>query len=173
MSPDKSTREQWRNAYDDMLVRVKTALEEAEEATLPLVQRLIHGARDSAVELGELTREEAEKIADWLSRDLHDAGRHLAETGQELGDWLRFDTHQIEDRLLEALLRAADQTRLEMLDFQREITTGPVWNSGEISGPGTLTCDSCGSAVRFHATGVIPDCPNCGHTVFHRQQYRR
>jgi len=173
MNDDKSTREQWREAYDDMLVRVKTALEEAEEATLPTMQRIIHSARDSAVELGELTREEAEKVAAWLSRDLHDAGRHLAESGQELGDWLRFDVHQVEERVLDAMLSAADRTRLEMLQFQHDLAAGPTWNSGEISGPGTLHCDSCGTRVSFHATGVIPDCPNCGHTAYHRQQYRK
>jgi hypothetical protein len=31
---------------------------------------------------GELTREEAEKVAGYLERDLQDAGKHLAETGQ-------------------------------------------------------------------------------------------
>ena len=32
MSDDKSTREQWLEAYNNMMVRVKTAIEEAEEA---------------------------------------------------------------------------------------------------------------------------------------------
>ena len=103
MNDRKTTREQWLDAYDDMMVRVKTAIEEAEEATLPKLQEFIHEARDKAVELGELTRDEAEKVAGYLERDLQDAGKHLAETGQELGDWLRFDMHQIEERLLEVL----------------------------------------------------------------------
>jgi hypothetical protein len=166
---DKPTREKLLIAYDDMMMRVKTAIEEAEESTLPVLQRFIHNARDTAVELEELTREEAEKIAYYLQRDLQDAGKHLAETGQELGDWLRFDIHQIEERLLEVLLRVADHTRLEMLQFQHDIEEGPAWNAGEITGPGTLECASCNKAVRFHATGYIPACPNCGHTVFHRK----
>jgi rubrerythrin len=169
MKDEKTTREQWQEAYDDMMVRVKTAIEEAEEATLPKLREFIHDARDKAVELGELTHEEAEKIAGYLERDLEDAGKHLADTGQELGDWLRFDIHQIEERLLEVLLRVADHTRLEMLQFQQDIQEGPVWNAGEITGPGTLECASCNNTIRFHATGHIPECPNCGHTVFHRK----
>ena len=85
----KSTREEWLAAYDDMMMRVKTAIEEAEEETLPVLQRFIDNARDTAVELEELTKEEAEKVAYYLQRDLQDAGKHLAETGHELGDWLR------------------------------------------------------------------------------------
>ncbi|MDH3900282.1 MAG: zinc ribbon-containing protein, partial [Gammaproteobacteria bacterium] len=73
MSEEKSTSEKWLAAYDDMMVRVKTAIEEAEEATVPTLQRYIHNARDTAVDLGELTREEAEKIANYLERDLADA----------------------------------------------------------------------------------------------------
>jgi rubrerythrin len=166
-------RDRWKNAYDDMMMRVRTAIEEAEESTLPVLQRMIHTARDTAVELGELTRDEAEKVAYYVQRDLEDAGQHLAETGHELGDWLRFDVELIEDRLLDALSLAADHTRLEMLKFEQELQTGPTWNSGEIAGPGTLVCDSCGDALHFHSTGEIPPCPNCGHTVYHRQQHRR
>jgi hypothetical protein len=70
MNDRKTTREQWLDAYDDMMVRVKTAFEEAEEATLPKLQEFIHDARDKAVELEELTRDEAEKIAGYLERDL-------------------------------------------------------------------------------------------------------
>ena len=168
--PDnQSTSEKWLQAYDDMMMRVKTAYEEAEESTRPVLQRFIHKARDSAVELEELTREEAEKVAYYLHRDMQDAGKHLAETGHELGDWLRFDIDLIEDRLMSVLSLVADRTRLEMLQFEHDIKEGPAWNSGEITGPGTLECDSCGTTVRFHATGHIPDCPNCKRTVFHRK----
>jgi predicted RNA-binding Zn-ribbon protein involved in translation (DUF1610 family)/polyhydroxyalkanoate synthesis regulator phasin len=173
MTDEKSTREKWLNAYDDMMTRVKTAIEEAEEGTLPVLQRIIHKARDTAVELGELTHDEAEKVAYYLHRDMEDAGKHLAETGQELGDWLSFDALLIEDRLLEVLSMVADHTKLEMLQFERDLQEGPAWNSGEIAGPGTLVCDKCDAALSFQATGEIPECPNCGHTVYHRQQHRR
>ena len=81
-SDDIPTREKWQRAYDDMMVRVKTAYEEAEESTRPALENFIHKARDTAVELEELTHDEAEKVAYYLKRDLQDAGKHLAETGQ-------------------------------------------------------------------------------------------
>ena len=168
MTDEESTRKKWLNAYDDMMVRVKTAIEEAGEHTLPALKRYIRNARDTAVELEELSKEEAEKVSMYLQRDMHDAGKHLAETGHELGDWLRFDIDQVEHRLLEALLKVADHTRIEMMQFENDIEEGPAWNAGEVTGPGTLACNSCGTTVRFHATGHIPECPNCGHTVYHR-----
>jgi len=166
---DTPTREKWLNAYNDMMMRVRTAIEEAEESTPPALKRFVHNARDLAVDLEELTRDEAEKIAMYLHRDIEDAGKHLAETGQELGDWLRFDIHQVEDRLMETLTKVTDHTREEMLEFEHEIEEGPAWNSGEVTGPGTLVCANCGEVIRFHKTGYIPNCPNCDHTVFHRK----
>jgi hypothetical protein len=100
---------------------------------------------------------------------MQDAGKHLAESGHELGDWLRFDITQLEDRLLSVLSLVADRTRLEMLQFEHDIEEGPAWNTGEVTGPGTLVCNSCDASMRFHATGQIPHCPNCDHTVFHRK----
>jgi predicted RNA-binding Zn-ribbon protein involved in translation (DUF1610 family) len=154
MTDRHSTRDKWLRAYDDMMVRVKTAIEEAEEQALPAIRHHIARARDTAVELGELTRDEAERIAYFL------------------GDWLRFDIGLIEDRLLDALLKVADHTRLDMLQFERDLREGPRYNAGEITGPGTLECASCGAVIRFHATGYIPDCPSCGHTVFRRKSVR-
>ena len=169
MTDELSTREKWQRAYDDMMMRIKTAIEEAEESTLPVLRKFIHRAKDTAVELEELTKDEAEKVSMYVQRDIEDAGKHLAETGHELGDWLRFDVDQVEHRLLEALSQAADKTKLELLEFRHDIEEGPAWNSGEYTGPGTLVCETCGELVRFHATGEIPPCPACGHTVFHRQ----
>ena len=170
MKDEKSMREKWLNAYDNMMARVKTALEEAEESTLPVVTGFIDKAKETAVELEELTRDEAEKVASYLQRDIQDAGKHLAESGHELGDWLRFDVHQVEDRLLEMLALVADRTRLEMLQFEHDVEEGLAWHAGEITGPGTLACDVCGAEIRFNTTSMIPDCPNCGHTLYHRPQ---
>jgi len=169
MSHDESTRDKLLHAYDNMMARVRTAIDEAEEHTLPVLKRYIENARDTAVELGELTREEAQKIAFYLERDLQDAGHHLAETGHELGDWLRFDIGLIEDRLLEALLKAADHSRVEMQQFEQELQEGPTYNTGEVTGPGSLVCTACGAVIRFHSTGYIPECPDCGHTIYHRK----
>jgi predicted RNA-binding Zn-ribbon protein involved in translation (DUF1610 family) len=168
MNDDKSLRDRWLAAYDDMMARVRTALEEAGESTRPKVTGFIDKARDTAVELEELTVDEAEKVAYYLKRDIQDAGRHLAETGDELGDWLRFDAHQIEDRFLEMLSLVADRTRIEMLQFEHDIEEGLAWHAGEITGPGTLACDACGAEISFSETSEIPPCPNCGHALYHR-----
>ena len=60
---------------------------------------------------GELSREEAERVAGYVERDMKDAAGFLGETHQELADWLKFDLRMIESRLLEMFANVADRTR--------------------------------------------------------------
>lgn len=163
-----STTDRLVQAYNRMMERVRHALEEAESKTLPSIRHSIDTARDTAVELEELTRDEAEKVAYYLKRDMQDAGRHLSESSHELADWLRFDIDRIEDQLLELFGRVADRTRLEWLELQQELERDPPYHSGEITGPGTLYCTACNEAVQFHHTARIPECPKCGNGTFRR-----
>jgi Zn finger protein HypA/HybF involved in hydrogenase expression len=148
-----------------MTERVRALIDEAGESTLP--QR-IDAARDKAVELGELTREEADKVASYLKRDIEDAATYLSGPSQEFADWLRFDIQLIEERLLEMFLTVADQTKLELMKLQHEADRADAWHTGEIAGIGTLQCFDCGELLHFHATGHIPPCPKCHGTAFRR-----
>jgi hypothetical protein len=155
-------------AYNRMMERVRQALEGAESSAIPAIRHGIDKARETAVELEELSHDEAEKISYYLKRDLQDAGKHLAETGDELGDWLRFDIDRIEDRLLDIFSRVADQTRIEWAELQQELKKDPPYHSGEVTGPGSLYCSSCNEALHFHHTSRIPVCPNCANETFRR-----
>lgn len=155
-------------AYNRMMERVKAALDEAGHTTLPNLRHGVEKAAQVAEQLGELTRDEAEKIASYLQRDLHDAGEYLAATGNDMRTWFRFDVELIEDRLLDLFSSVADRTRLEWLELERQARIGPTYLSGEITGPGTLQCEDCGKDIHFHTTGHIPPCPGCHGTRFVR-----
>ncbi|MFO1433556.1 MAG: zinc ribbon-containing protein [Candidatus Competibacteraceae bacterium] len=158
-------------AYNRMMERVKIRLEELEAAEKDALPRLRHGiehAMEKAVELGELSREEAQRIGAYLKRDLQDAGYYLATTGKEIGDWLRFDLDLVEDRLLDLFSKAADKTSLDRLQFEETLAEESTYQAGEITGPGTLQCDNCGERLAFHATSRIPVCPGCAGTRFSR-----
>ncbi len=155
-------------AYNRMMERVKTAFDLGDHETRPSLQRSIDQAKHRAVELGEITREEAESIAQWLKRDLDDAGYYLASSGSELRQWLRFDIEMVEERLFDFFAQAADRSRLEFLDFENLVTAGSQYSTGEVTSPGTLSCESCGKVIHFHATGHIPPCPACHKTRFRR-----
>jgi hypothetical protein len=167
-SDPKDSQQRAIAAYNRMMDRVKTALEGSGQDTLPKLREGIAKAVRSAEQLGELSRDEAEKIAAYLQRDLHDAGEYLAETGRDLRSWLRFDVELIEDRLWDLFSSVADRTRLEWLELAQRAEKGPSYSSGEITGPGTLRCSACQQDLHFHATAHIPPCPHCHGTNFIR-----
>lgn len=155
-------------AYEMMLERVMADFQKAKEKTTPVLHRLIDEARDKTSELGELTREEADRLAQYLKRDLSDAAQYMAETGGELKDWLGFETQLIENNLLDLLMQATDKTTVELLRLKEAASLASVYRTGEVTGPGTLVCDECGEKLHFRKAGRIPPCPKCHATAFHR-----
>lgn len=170
MSEDnRPNNEKLVHAYNQMMIRVSEALTKVEKASEPLLHKAIDAAEEKAVELGEVTREEAIKIGEFLRRDLQDAGQYLAsDEAQELKDWLLFDLEMIEAQLLKMFLSVADQAKLDMLDFEEQLAEASQYRTGEITGPGTLSCMGCGELLHFHAAGHIPPCPKCHDTYFIR-----
>jgi polyhydroxyalkanoate synthesis regulator phasin len=164
----QKTGEALTKAYERMLDQVHESFAYAEEQTVPRLRQLLDEVRDKAVEWGELTREEAERVAGYLERDLQDAANYLAQTGDDLRAWLRFDLDQVEERLMEVFTSVADQTRLQWDRLAEQAWVASHYRSGEISGPGSLRCTSCGELLALPQPAEIPPCPECGGTLFER-----
>ncbi|MDM8557630.1 zinc ribbon-containing protein [Candidatus Parabeggiatoa sp. HSG14] len=162
---DKNSKDKLVPAYRQMMVRVE---ETQKHSTTKTLQQHIEDAKEKAVELDELTREEAERIGDYLRRDLHDAAEFIVSGEQALADWIRFDLELIEEGLLNMFSLMVDQTQLELENLAERARQATEWYSGEIVGLGTLYCDNCGKALHFHQPDYIYACPNCNATCFKR-----
>jgi hypothetical protein len=155
-------------AYESMLERVQAFFAD-EDRKINLVEALAE-AREKAVGLGELTREEADKLSLYVQRDIQDAAEYIAETGQEFRDWFLFDWKLIEDRLFKVVAGVADQTSLQLKALAQQAREASLYHTGEITGPGTLACMDCGKEIHFRKTGRIPPCPACSGTSFSRKK---
>ncbi len=165
---EQDPRDKLVQAYNQMMERVKHALEEAEEKARPTLEHAISAAREKAVTLGEITREEAEKVGDYLKRDMEEIGEYLQDTGSELSSWFHIDMELIEARILELVASVADKTRVELAELADRAREASTYHTGEITGPGSLECTQCGEVIHFAKTGHIPPCPKC-----HASSYRR
>ncbi len=159
-------------AYHDMLNFINNtiddAIEQADKEAIPTLESNLEKAKQQASELGELSREEADKIAAYLKRDLQEAGQFLTESGAVIRDWFKFDVALVEDRFMETFSRMADQTHIELEKLEHQANTIGEWHTGEITGIGTFRCSGCGKELHFHQPGHIPPCPTCHGTVFKR-----
>jgi rubrerythrin len=163
---DSQTPSHLVTGYHKMMTRVKKALSHASETTL---KQHIENAKEKAVELEELSREEAQRISDYLHKDLQDAAEFIITTEQALAEWMRFDLELIEEQFLDLFSVMVDHTKVELENLAECARQATEWYTGEITGPGTLQCDNCGKQLHFHHPDHIPPCPNCGSVLFKRQ----
>lgn len=155
-------------AYESMLERVHDFFAD-DDRKINLVDALAE-AREKAVALGELTREEADKLSLYVQRDIQDAAEYITESGQEFRDWFMFDWKLVEDRLFRMVAGVADQTSLQLKALARQAREASLYHTGEITGPGTLACAGCDKEIHFKKTGHIPPCPACNGTSFSRKK---
>ena len=154
------------SAYETMLKRVS----EVSEKATPLLGNAIDHARETAIELGELSREEADKIATYIERDMKDAADFIVETGQDFREWFKFDVQLIESSFYKMFADVADQTSLELRELAERAKRASRLHTGEITGPGTLVCMACEEELHFEKAGHIPPCPKCHATEFKRSK---
>jgi len=166
--PDKHDKHSPVEAYNQMMTRIKNVIENAEEKAIPSLQKAIDMAKKQAIQLGESTMEEAEEVGNYIKRDINDAAEYLMETSHEFSEWLLLDIEIIEQKVLELFLSVADKTRLELEQLSHPSCEISAYNTGDVTGPGTLVCTACGQMVQFNTTDHIPACPKCHNTSFKR-----
>lgn len=155
-------------AYRKMLHQTQEVLKELAEDAKPRIKTGMEMAGDRLAELGELSKEEAERVGEYLKKDIVDAARYIAEGERELADWARLDLLLLEDKLKDTFNDVVDQARLDLTHMQEHGNEIGEWHSGEVTGPGTLKCEECGQLLHFHEISHIPPCPKCHGAVFHR-----
>jgi polyhydroxyalkanoate synthesis regulator phasin len=153
-NPQKESTDRLVEAYEKMVHQLHEGVEHLEKQTLPNLRDRLAAVREKMVELGELSREEAEKVSGYLQRDLEDAAHFIAETNEEFRQWLRFDVELIEDRLLNSLAKVADQTSLQLKAWADRARRTP-YHTGEVTGPGSLACIACGRYWHYTKTGTL------------------
>ena len=166
---DEDRKERLAQAYDHMLEGVRDWIQELEDATVPAIEMALDNAREKTMELNELTREEADKVGEYLRRDLLHLGEHLDEKkDDDLRSWFRMDLELIETKLADLFSSVADRTTVELERLREIASLSEFWSTGEITGPGILECTACGEQLHFSKTGHIPPCPKCHATSFKR-----
>ncbi len=168
--PDKAKADWERliQAYEGMLQRAEHGLAMAAAGSETALAHALYAARRTAVDLGELTREEADKVHEFVSRDLYDAGQQLAMEEREVADRLRLGTLSVEKALLVRFTRLAQAAKLELRHLDKARRRLAEWHTGEVTGIGALRCRHCGELLHFERTGRIPPCPRCHATVYER-----
>lgn len=156
-------------AYEKLLTLSMKEARLIKDKTGPVLHKIIDDSSEKLSELEEISIETANKVSEYLKRDLTEAANYMTRSGEDFKSWLSIDTELIEDFLLDHMMQAADQTTIE-LNKLRNSAENAEYHTGELTGPGVLICDHCGEQIHFHEAGHIPPCSKCHETRFHRMQ---
>lgn len=163
------------NKFIDAYNKLMEHLYEAMDDTLHTAAEAMEIAKEKVSEIGghaqEFTQEELDRLAHYVMRDIEHAAANptpIKKEDDSLAEWLKFDIDLIENFALDAFMDVADKTRIELAKLENQAKQYHPYKSGEITGPGTLVCDSCGKQIAFKSPGVIPKCPACGGENFTR-----
>lgn len=153
-------------AYDDLMEHLYEAMDD----TLHTIADALEIAKEKTSALGGQTQEEINKIADFVMRDVEHvaASSTVKEENDSLSEWLKFDIELIENFAMDAFMSIADKTRVKLAALEMEAKQYHPYKSGDVTGPGTFSCDSCGKRIAFKSTSVIPKCPSCNSDAFSR-----
>ena len=158
-------------AYNQMMTSIRSAFEGSDDEDMSL-SKAMSMAKDEITHIADITQDEAEEISNFIKRDINDAAEYMMETSSEFSDWLMLDIEVIERKLIDLFLSVADKTRIELEQLGVQNRELSLYYSGEITGPGTLQCNSCGHKVAFTTTSQIENCSECGHNTFKRAEMK-
>ena len=153
-------------AYNDLMGH----LYEVMDNTLHSIAEGLDIAKDKTRELGDLTQDEINDIADFLMRDITHAAHSSSKTedNDSLSEWFKFDIDLIENFALDAFGSLADKTRITLAKIENQANKYHPYKTDDIAGPGTFSCDHCGKKIAFKSTSTIPKCPECQAESFTR-----
>lgn len=153
-------------AYNDFM----QYMYEATDDTLHTMADKLNVAKEKISEIGSLSQEEINHVADCVLRDIYHAAGYLTDNSHDsLSEWLKFDIQLLEDFALKSFLDVADKTRIELAELSQttKLYSHP-YKSGELTAPGSLSCKKCSKVITFKSPSMIPECPKCKATIFIR-----
>ncbi|NOQ76950.1 MAG: hypothetical protein GQ475_04000 [Methylococcaceae bacterium] len=158
------------NKFVDAYNKLMEHLYEIMDDTLHSVADAMEIAKEKTSQLGGLSQEEVNEVADFLMRDIEHAANSTpaVSDSNSLNEWFKFDIDLIENFALDDFFSLADKTRIELANIENQAKKYHAYKSGDITGPGTFTCDTCSKQIAFKTTSKIPDCPECKAKIFTR-----
>ncbi len=152
--------------FENLAARTRELFDQSVEKSRESLDDALETAKKEMVAAGTFTAEKGEQFRKFVMRDLALAqdGLESAVRGASQG----LSPERIGYGVL-GLIQSLSASAGEVFsDMAESIKAHQTYRTGEICGPGTLTCDNCGSRLTMSQTGHVPPCAKCKHTEFSR-----
>ncbi len=145
-------------------------LHEAIDNTGHTLEEALGIAKEKAGKLSDINQDELDRVGDSVMRDIEHAAsnENPVSDSDSLTEWLKFDIELLENFAFDTFMELADKTRVRLAELELEAKQYHPYKSGDVTGPGSFTCNNCGKKIAFKSVSIIPVCPECGGKNFTR-----
>ncbi|MDO8988596.1 MAG: hypothetical protein Q7U91_03090 [Sideroxyarcus sp.] len=152
--------------YDRFVEQSREAFEHGKEKGHAAWEKAMDHARQQMEAAGSFSAEQGEAFKRFLLRDLEQTGVEM----QRLGKEAKVSLHpaRVSAGALSSLAKVLGAAGSMLTGLSEKAEHALVYQSGEITMAGTLTCSTCGEVVRLSKTSVVPVCDNCLGTTFRK-----
>lgn len=145
--------------YDKLASRTADLLEEGKKT----FDEALKKAKEELASAGDFSREQADRLGEYVRRDLKENADKAAEAVKKAIEPQRLAAGA--QSAFSRILASAAETLTELAERSEKFLE---YKTGEITSPGTLTCKDCEAEMHMTKTTRIPPCPKCHKTVFRK-----
>lgn len=157
-------KERLAEKYDKFAAKSHELFEASRDKSQEALNVAMEKTREQMTALGELSAEQAKLFQDYMKRDLD----QTAEEMKRLGEGAKESLHpsRVGAGALSSLAALLQLGGNALWQMSKKADQALIYNAGEITSAGTLTCTSCMHQMHLSKTGDIPPCPKCLKTAF-------
>lgn len=152
--------------YDRFVEKSRNLFEQSKEKGAETWDKAMELARQQMTAAGEFTAEQGNNFKRYLSRDLRQTMTEMNQLGKETK--VRLHPARLGAGALASLAKLFHISGGWLTFLSEKTEKALAYQSGEITMAGTLTCSGCGNKIHLNRTSVVPVCPSCQGTSFHK-----
>ncbi len=152
--------------YDRFAEKSREIFELGQEKGHEAWEKAMELSRQQLTAAGEFSAEQGEVFKRYLRRDFKQTAEDMRQLGEEAKEHLH--PARMGAGALSTLAKLLHTVGGAMTALSAKAEEALVYQAGEITMAGTLTCSACGHKVQLKATGEVPVCPACQGTRFRK-----
>jgi len=157
-----------RETYERFVQKLTEELKEAGKGGKKQWEDAVKTTRDFLAKAKPPTkREDIEKVAETVKKDVRHALRSIKEKGESWTTSEAFLTAR--DKGAQFLLKLAHRVKDAAVSVETNLEEALRYKTGEVVSGGTFVCTACKAETKLETSGAIPTCKSCGKDEFRRK----
>lgn len=154
--------------YEKLAEKARELFETSKEKSVAWIDEVLDKAEEQLEEAGEFTKEEGRRAKEFLRKDLEATKADFQKASKATKAAL--DPSRAGAGFADLASHLFDSLGDTFKKWAAKSEESLSFRTGQVTGPGTLTCKGCGTELHLEEASRIPPCPKC-HKTDYRKSY--